>query len=91
MSNTNSSSDRAQTNDDKVPPSEALAGEMSALTLESRENGEVLNAESPTDTSESMIQLSLALDALVHTVKQIQTHVLADAQDPAPSRDPGSA
>ncbi|KAK6708243.1 hypothetical protein SNK04_009202 [Fusarium graminearum] len=43
----------SHTNDDKVLPSEVLAGEMSALTLESREHGEVLNAESPADTRSS--------------------------------------
>ncbi|CAF3527693.1 unnamed protein product, partial [Fusarium graminearum] len=45
-----------KTNDDKVLPSEVLAGEMSALTLESREHGEVLNAESPADTRSSSVK-----------------------------------
>ncbi|WXC52540.1 hypothetical protein QX201_012198 [Fusarium graminearum] len=43
----------SHTNDDKVLPSEVLAVEMSALALESREHGEVLNAESPADTRSS--------------------------------------
>ncbi|CEF83273.1 hypothetical protein FGSG_13183 [Fusarium graminearum PH-1] len=46
----------SHTNDDKVLPSEVLAGEMSALTLESREHGEVLNAESPADTRSSSVK-----------------------------------
>ncbi|CAF3574993.1 unnamed protein product [Fusarium graminearum] len=43
----------SHTNDDKVLPSEVMAVEMSALALESREHGEVLNAESPADTRSS--------------------------------------
>ncbi|QPC73269.1 hypothetical protein HYE68_004021 [Fusarium pseudograminearum] len=93
MSNINSFSDRAQTMDDMATPSEALAGELSALTLESPENG-----EAPNDESQSLKRRSLALDAL-ETVKQIAAYILADAedaardptQDAAPPKDPGPA
>ncbi|KAF0635092.1 hypothetical protein FPSE5266_07044 [Fusarium pseudograminearum] len=87
MSNTNSSSDRAQIMDDMAAASEALASELNAMTLESPENGEALNAMSPTSTPQSRAQLILALEALLQAMKQMEAHLQleleANAQGPA--------
>ncbi|EKJ72778.1 hypothetical protein FPSE_07044 [Fusarium pseudograminearum CS3096] len=71
MSNTNSSSDRAQIMDD----------------MAAAKNGEALNAMSPTSTPQSRAQLILALEALLQAMKQMEAHLQleleANAQGPA--------